>query len=37
MSQLLNDEQCNQEVGIVPQLLNDEQHNLNRHDASTTK
>jgi hypothetical protein len=37
MSQLLNDEQHNQEVGIVPQLLNDEQYNLNRHDASTTK
>jgi hypothetical protein len=37
MSQLLNDEQYNQEVGIVPQLLNDEQYNLNRHDASTTK
>jgi hypothetical protein len=27
MSQLLNDEQYNQEVGIMPQLLNDEQYN----------
>jgi hypothetical protein len=30
-------EQCYQQVGMMPQLLNDEQYNLNRHDASTTK
>jgi hypothetical protein len=28
MSQLLSDEQYNQEVGMMSQLLNDEQYNL---------